>query len=69
MDTVGLMLVVGVTAASVSDQAGARKVLTRMRGICQKLRNVWVDGTRSRSGLDKLDEGAVSNSFGVGDAH
>ena len=45
VDTLGLMLVVAVTAASISDQAGARKVFKRMGGICKKLRKVWVDGT------------------------
>jgi putative transposase len=45
VDTLGLLLVVVVTAASTSDQAGARKVFKRMSGICKKLRKVWVDGT------------------------
>jgi putative transposase len=45
VDTLGLLLVVVVTAASVSDQAGAREVLKRLRGTCKKLRKVWVDGT------------------------
>ena len=45
VDTVGLMLAVVVTAASVSDQAGARQIFKRMRGMCKKLRKVWVDGT------------------------
>jgi putative transposase len=34
-----------VTAASLSDQAGARKIFQQMRGTCKKLRTVWVDGT------------------------
>lgn len=45
VDTLGLLLVVVVTAASVSDQAGAREVLKRLRGTCKKLRKIWVDGT------------------------
>lgn len=45
VDTLGLLLVVVVTAASASDQAGARKVWQKMGGICKKLRKVWVDGT------------------------
>lgn len=45
VDTCGLVLLVVVTAASVSDQGGARQVFKRMRGICKKLRKVWVDGT------------------------
>ena len=42
--TLGLVLSVVVTAASVSDPAGARLVLGRLRGAGQKLRRIWVDG-------------------------
>jgi putative transposase len=45
LDTLGLLLIVIVTAASLSDQAGARQIFKRMRGTCKKLRKVWVDGT------------------------
>jgi putative transposase len=45
VDTLGLLLVVVVTAASVSDPKGARKVFERMGGGCKKLRRIWVDGT------------------------
>lgn len=45
VDTCGLLLLVVVTAAAVSDQGGARQIFKRMRGICKKLRKVWVDGT------------------------
>ena len=45
VDTRGLLLIVVVTAASLSDQAGARKIFKHMRGTCKKLRKVWVDGT------------------------
>jgi len=45
VDTLGLLLLVVVTAASASDQAGARKVLQKLGGIGKKLRKVWVDGT------------------------
>ena len=45
VDTLGLLLLVVVTAASLSDQAGARKIFKQMRGTCKKLRKVWVDGT------------------------
>jgi putative transposase len=45
VDTLGLSLIVIVTAASLSDQAGARKIFKQMRGSCKKLRKVWVDGT------------------------
>ena len=34
-----------VTAASLSDQAGARQIFQQRRGPCKKLRQVWVDGT------------------------
>lgn len=44
VDTLGLLLVVVVTAASVQDRDGARLVLQRQRGACKKLRRVWVDG-------------------------
>ncbi len=45
VDTLGLLLIVVVTAASLSDQAGARKIFQQRRGPCKKLRKVWVDGT------------------------
>ena len=45
VDTLGLLLAVVVTAASVSDPAGARLVVRRLGGASKKLRNVWVDGT------------------------
>jgi transposase len=44
VDTLGLLLVVVVTAASVSENAGARLVLSRLGGSGKKLRRVWVDG-------------------------
>ena len=45
VDPLGFFLSVVVTAASLSDQAGARKIFKQMRGPCKKLRKVWVDGT------------------------
>ena len=45
VDTMGLLLAVVVTAASTSDPAGARLLLTRLGGVGKKLRTVWVDGT------------------------
>ena len=45
VDTLGLFLIVVVTAASFSDPAGARKIFQQMRGPGKKLRKVWVDGT------------------------
>ena len=45
VDTMGLLLAVVVTTASVSDPAGARLLFRRMGGACKNLRKVWVDGT------------------------
>lgn len=45
VDTLGLVMAVVVTAASVSDPAGARLLFARLGGSCKKLRRVWVDGT------------------------
>jgi putative transposase len=45
VDTLGLVLVVVVTAASVSDPAGARLLFRRLGGAGKKLRKLWVDGT------------------------
>jgi putative transposase len=44
VETLGLLLAVLVTAASVSDPAGARLLFTRLGGACKKLRLLWVDG-------------------------
>jgi putative transposase len=44
VDTMGLLLVVVVTAASVSENAGARLLLERLGGWGKKLRRIWVDG-------------------------
>ena len=43
--SLGLLLIVVVTAASLSDQAGAREIFKQMRGPCKKLRKVSVVGT------------------------
>lgn len=45
VDTLGLMLAVLVTAASVSDPAGARQLLGSLGGFCKNLRKIWADGT------------------------
>jgi putative transposase len=45
VDTLGLVLGVLVTAASVSDPAGARQLLNRLGGFCKNLRKIWADGT------------------------
>ena len=44
-DTLGLLLAIVVTAASVSDAKGARMLFARLGGSCKKLRRIWVDGT------------------------
>ena len=45
VDTLGLVIAVVVTAASVSDPAGARLLFARMGGTAKKLQRIWVDGT------------------------
>lgn len=45
VDTNGLLLAVVVTAASVSDPAGAHLLLRHLGGSCKNLRKIWVDGT------------------------
>lgn len=44
VDTLGLLLAVVVTAASVQDRDGAKLLLQRLGGACKKLRRIWVDG-------------------------
>jgi transposase len=44
VDTLGLLLCVLVTAASVQDRDGARPLLEQLRGSCRRIRLVWADG-------------------------
>ena len=44
VDTLGLLLAVVVTSASIQDRAGARLLLAQLPGACKKLRRIWVDG-------------------------
>ena len=44
VDTRGLLLAIVVTAASMSDPAGARLLCARLGGAGKKLRLIWVDG-------------------------
>ena len=44
VDTLGFRMAVMVTAASVSDPAGACRLFARLGGACKKLRLLWVDG-------------------------
>src|SRR5215469_3551763 len=45
VDTLGVLMAVIGTAASVSDPAGARLLCARLGGACKKLRLLGVDGT------------------------
>jgi putative transposase len=56
VDTMGLLMAVVVTAASVQDRDGARLLLTRLSGACKKLRRVWVDGAYRGQLLDWVAE-------------
>ena len=56
VDTLGLLMAVTVTPASVQDPAGARLLLTRLSGACKKLRLVWVDGGYRGKLLDWVAE-------------
>jgi putative transposase len=45
VETMDLLLALVVTAASVSDPAGAKRLSKRWPGAGRKLRRIWVDGT------------------------
>jgi putative transposase len=45
VDTLGLIWAVVVTAGNVSDPAGARQVLSAVRGQLPRMRRLWADGT------------------------
>lgn len=47
VDTLGFLLVVHVTAASVQDRDGARAALTRLRELFTAITLVWADGAYS----------------------
>jgi putative transposase len=44
VDTLGLLMTILVTAASVREGGGARLLFARLNGSCKKLRRLWVDG-------------------------
>lgn len=44
VDTLGLLLCVLVTAASVQDRDGARPLLEHLSASCRRIRLVWADG-------------------------
>jgi putative transposase len=52
VDTLGLLVAVVVTAASLSDPAGARPLFGTLKGCCGKLRRVWADGAYRGTLLD-----------------
>jgi transposase len=52
VDTLGLLLCVLVTAASVQDRDGARPLLERLAGSCHRIRLVWADGGYAGKLLD-----------------
>src|ERR1700757_2755182 len=43
VDTMGLLLAVVITAASVQDRAGARPLLWNLHRACRRVRLVWAD--------------------------
>lgn len=57
-DTLGLLLAVVVTSASVSDPHGARLALKRLRqlGTGKRLRRIWVDGIYRGTLMDWVKE-------------
>jgi putative transposase len=56
VDTLGLVLAVVVTAASVSAPKGAKMLFARLGGSCKKLRRIWVDGTYRGKLLDWVSD-------------
>src|SRR5664279_231013 len=44
VDTLGLIMVVVVTAASVQERDGAKLLFNSLTGSCKKIRRIWVDG-------------------------
>jgi putative transposase len=56
VDTLGLLMAVLVTAASVQDRDGAKLLFSRLGGACKKLRLIWVDGSYRGQLLDWVAE-------------
>jgi len=44
MDTLGLIVIVVVTAASVQERDGAKRLFNSLTGSCKKIRRIWVGG-------------------------
>lgn len=51
VDTLGLIMVVVVTAASIQERDGAKLIFHAFTGSCKKIRRIWVDGGYSGSPL------------------
>jgi transposase len=49
VDTMGLLLVVMVTSASVNDRPGGRRILHRLAGMFRTIALVWADGGYANS--------------------
>lgn len=63
VDTLGLVLIVVVTVAHISDPQGARLLFARLAKVPQRTRrllHIGVDGTLTRGGLDEVDNGHLS---------
>ncbi|MDD5463394.1 MAG: transposase [Methylococcales bacterium] len=56
VDTLGWLMAVGVTTASVQDRKGARRLLSHLPGGCKKLRTFWANGGYSGRLLDWVAE-------------
>jgi putative transposase len=54
VDALGLLRAVVVTAARVRDRDGARWLLARLPGGCEKLRKLWVDGGHAGTLVDRV---------------
>ncbi len=52
VDTLGLLLVVVVHAASLSDTEGALDIGAKLRGRCPRLRKVWADQNYRQTMID-----------------
>jgi putative transposase len=56
VDTLGLLLIVRVTVASVQDRNAARLLLRNLPGHYKKLRKIWVDGGYSGRLVQRVAE-------------
>jgi len=52
VDTLGLIMVVVVTAASIPEREGAKLIFKAFTGSCKKMRRIWVDGGYSGNPYD-----------------